>query len=1060
MERVAKSCGAAGVALACLTALGCGGRSGIGHAAPDLHSIGGEVEGLSDTVVLRQGSDRLTISEDGPFVFPTRLQEGDHYRVEIAPQAEKGPDCVVLRGVGVVGTSDVRDVRVVCGHPLDGGVDGGVDLRTVGGTVSGLEGALVLQNNGGDDLTVTSDGVFTFATRLPSGDVYDVTILIEPPDQACVIGSASGTVGGENVTDVFVPCTTWRTVGGAVTGLSGGTLVLRNNGVDELTIVADGPFAFPTRLLDGSSYDVTVASAPAGQVCTVSNGAGLADDTDVTDVLVTCNGLYTVGGTVTGLAGTLMLQNNGGDDLAIVIDGGFTFATTLPDGSAYDVTIAMQPGAQTCAVANGSGVLAGAPVTDALVTCETILAGPVPRYPAHGSDWNDYVRNDGTGPLDASDTACDAENDGPDYFACLHAGEIRAVELPGRADCTGLSAIDDLGAFDWVCDAGTTPVRMVSTGLRDDGKLSDLLDFDAASWRPNVVRVYDGAALVGRTQASVVWWNNPVVANPTDEDLTDDRTIYLLTEPNQFHTLWADRGAIVVEPGVTLAPPPGTVLAVIGADFTWIEGSVDAGGEFGISVLGSAHFSVVRNSIVRNASLGISIDAGASKTLVSHVAIGDVSTAGIGVGVYVQDSPYAAVRRLTVDCPSGGAGVWVRRESIGVSIDSLTTFGCDPGVWLYDVEQARVSNVTAVGDVFGLYLESVWGGRFWNVRVPALYVDDWYGPYGTDNTFWNLQADLVWSWATGQSRYSGVLDTTESLYLFRNAYVNVTAILEPLSLGELGWDNVLLGVAATRLEGSELEGLTADNLAAMGAAGTPAIRLTAVNDGKFHGLLKVGGNVGAECSIAGGMSPGLVDDAVGDTNCGIEGASTATIVGSTSIADSFVGPVMTDDAVNTSDIDGAAAYEAIIDWSSFENEWRAWRDEATGWMCGPDDLCRIWDWSLRASDTVLRDVLAPPVDGNDYLRLPWSGIACWELTGSSWDAAAGECVSHVLRNAVERMLDGIGNENLLCESGETCVFTPNIGAYQGHGELVPLSTIGAGGTIENVTLLRNEFNGR
>ncbi|MCS6972224.1 MAG: hypothetical protein NZL89_04295, partial [Leptospiraceae bacterium] len=37
--------------------------------------------------------------------------------------------------------------------------------------------------------------------------------------------------------------------------------------------------------------------------------------------------LYTVGGTVTGLSGTLVLQNNGGDDLILTADGNFTFAT-------------------------------------------------------------------------------------------------------------------------------------------------------------------------------------------------------------------------------------------------------------------------------------------------------------------------------------------------------------------------------------------------------------------------------------------------------------------------------------------------------------------------------------------------------------------------------------------------------------------------------------------------------------------------------------------------------------------------------------------------------------
>lgn len=44
------------------------------------------------------------------------------------------------------------------------------------------------------------------------------------------------------------------TVGGAVTGLAGATVVLQNNGTDDLRLSADGPFTFATALADGSVY--------------------------------------------------------------------------------------------------------------------------------------------------------------------------------------------------------------------------------------------------------------------------------------------------------------------------------------------------------------------------------------------------------------------------------------------------------------------------------------------------------------------------------------------------------------------------------------------------------------------------------------------------------------------------------------------------------------------------------------------------------------------------------------------------------------------------------------
>jgi uncharacterized delta-60 repeat protein len=78
---------------------------------------------------------------------------------------------------------------------------------------------------------------------------------------------------------------------------------------------------------------------------------------------------YSVGGSVTGLVGTLALQNNGSDTAQLTSDGGFTFATRLKDGDAYDVTIATPPASQTCQVEFGSGTIDKGDVSDVIVTC-------------------------------------------------------------------------------------------------------------------------------------------------------------------------------------------------------------------------------------------------------------------------------------------------------------------------------------------------------------------------------------------------------------------------------------------------------------------------------------------------------------------------------------------------------------------------------------------------------------------------------------------------------------------------------------------------------------------
>lgn len=81
---------------------------------------------------------------------------------------------------------------------------------TVSGTVTGLsEGnAVVLQNNGIDDLVVSDDGTFTFNTPLVHNAVFDVTIRDRPdnPGQTCLIDNGSGRMPGGNLGNIEVTC--------------------------------------------------------------------------------------------------------------------------------------------------------------------------------------------------------------------------------------------------------------------------------------------------------------------------------------------------------------------------------------------------------------------------------------------------------------------------------------------------------------------------------------------------------------------------------------------------------------------------------------------------------------------------------------------------------------------------------------------------------------------------------------------------------------------------------------------------------------------------------------
>lgn len=78
----------------------------------------------------------------------------------------------------------------------------------IGGTISGLTpgDAVVLSDNGGDNLTVIANGSFTFATPLPYGSTYIVTSDISSEGAICVVTNGTGTIGTSNITSVVVTC--------------------------------------------------------------------------------------------------------------------------------------------------------------------------------------------------------------------------------------------------------------------------------------------------------------------------------------------------------------------------------------------------------------------------------------------------------------------------------------------------------------------------------------------------------------------------------------------------------------------------------------------------------------------------------------------------------------------------------------------------------------------------------------------------------------------------------------------------------------------------------------
>lgn len=291
--------------------------------ATQSHTLGGTVTGLVGTgLSLASGTgEQLSITENGTFVFPTAIADGAAYDVTITSQpAMPAQVCTLGNGSGTM-SANVTNVSIACT----------TNTYSVGATISGLSGTgLVLQLNGSNDMPIAGNGAFTFSPSLIDGAAYSVTVLAQPtaPLQTCVVTSGAGSIPADNVS-VSVVCTVNRyTVGGTVAGLVGRHMVL-NNGIEQLTVDANGSFTFPTPLDPGSSYDVVIDHPPGApaQQCLLTQGSGTVGAANVTNVSVTCD---------VPTYPTFMLSANAADDTLSVLamdEGRLRSREPVPTGS-------------------------------------------------------------------------------------------------------------------------------------------------------------------------------------------------------------------------------------------------------------------------------------------------------------------------------------------------------------------------------------------------------------------------------------------------------------------------------------------------------------------------------------------------------------------------------------------------------------------------------------------------------------------------------------------------------------------------------------------------------
>ena len=234
-----------------------------------LHRRGHNSRLTSEGLVLLNGGDMAYAAASATvFRFSTLLASGASYSAD-RPKRNLRRPCTVANASGTIGSANVANVAVTCK----------TTAYTIGGTISGLtSNGLVLANGGATVAPAKGATQYRFATAVPSGTAYAVTVKTQPAGLPCR-GSQAVQAPLLKATSLTPMCRVSRVAirfAGAFSGLTGSGLVLQDNGADNLTVSASAmTFTFVTLINKGAKYAVTVKTQAAGQICTVTSGSGV-----------------------------------------------------------------------------------------------------------------------------------------------------------------------------------------------------------------------------------------------------------------------------------------------------------------------------------------------------------------------------------------------------------------------------------------------------------------------------------------------------------------------------------------------------------------------------------------------------------------------------------------------------------------------------------------------------------------------------------------------------------------------------------------------------------------
>lgn len=659
-------------------------------------------------------------------------------------------------------------------------------------------------------------------------------------------------------------------------------------------------------------------------------------------------------------------------------------------------------------------------------------------YPLNGADFLKFIKgnNGGTDLVSQPDVACDGTESAA-IDACIHGGDKLKVSLRMMSSCDNLTLTDSLNAFSWFCKTNQPPgsgVTFYSVGFQDNKGLSDIIDFTARDWKANFVELKQSGVSIG-VSSSQKWWSIQSGRNPIEELPSSSASVLSLTSSTAAGTIFVvsndtdtiginidtDQIGIVVKDGATLyyngtvnncegssAETAGAnykcLIASGNQKYTWLEGSFSdksSSTPFGdmIFFLHTAKNFVLKKIDIKKTGTSEAIYTELSQNLFL-VDIKIQQAWGTYTVLSVSNSSYSRFKNIRIaNSTDGGGSFW----------NLMTLYGSSDGNILSHLNLG----LSATGHALV-------------VEGADNIVSDSLVSYSRNNL--NILGDrnTVHHVTTVQA------NTTDLLVAGNSNLINQTLLVEGYTMLEVNGDGHIL---------SQM-GFSA------GDPWTPAISVDASNVAFTENIaIHDDANTGRCSANAMRTNPGTVT-----TNCGNVGLSDANwIFFPSSYQVDFLVGIATDAANQTSPSIGSIPFASITDWVNFENFFRMWVPQpGAGSHCLTGN-CFISDHRFNSIASPFLNKSNNGVNANSAFV---SDSICPEAVHGDKTVTNKQTTPITfLINALEISTDGVGNDNGLCESGDRCIYSPNLGAYQGHGDYLANGTCSfQDGAVRNVIM--------